>query len=55
MTILKEENEDRLKILKRIVAKNENFTENDLPKDQKISGSLNRDNALSGRKNSIGR
>lgn len=50
VTILKEENEDRLTILRRIVATNENFAENDLPKVQKISGSLNRDNALAGEK-----
>ncbi len=45
VAILKEENEDRLTILNRIVATNENFSEKDLPKVQKISASLNRDNA----------
>lgn len=50
MAIIKEENEDRLTILKRIVATNENFSENDLPRVQKISASLNRDNALAGEK-----
>ncbi|MZH03334.1 MAG: YdbL family protein, partial [Nitrospinae bacterium] len=45
-----EENEDRLVILKRIVATNENFTDKDLPKVQKISASLNRDNANPGEK-----
>ncbi|MBC8284111.1 MAG: DUF1318 domain-containing protein [Nitrospinae bacterium] len=50
MAIIKEENEDRLTVLKRIVATNENFSENDLPKVQKISASLNRDNALAGEK-----
>ena len=50
VTILKEENEDRLTILRRIVATNENFAENAFPKVQKISGSLNRDNALAGEK-----
>ena len=48
--IIAEENEDRLVILKRIVATNENFTERDLPKVQKISASLNRDNAKPGEK-----
>ncbi len=50
VAILKEENEDRLTILQRIVATNENFSETDLPKVQKISASLNRDNALAGEK-----
>ncbi len=50
MAILQEENEDRLTILQRIVATNENFSEKDLPKVQKISASLNRDNASSGEK-----
>jgi hypothetical protein len=50
VAILKEENEDRLTILKRIVATNENFYDNDLPKVQKISASLNRDNARAGEK-----
>jgi hypothetical protein len=44
-TILKQENENRLTILERIVATNENFYDKDLPKVQKISASLNRDNA----------
>ena len=48
--IIAEENEDRLIILQRIVATNENFTEQDLPKIQKISASLNRDNAKLGEK-----
>lgn len=48
--IIAEENEDRLVILKRIVATNENFSEKDLPKVQKISASLNRDNAKPGEK-----
>ena len=43
--IIAEENEDRIVILKRIVATNENFTNRDLPKVQKISTSLNHDNA----------
>ncbi len=49
-TIIAEENEDRLVILKRIVATNENFSDADLPKVQKISASLNRDNAKPGEK-----
>jgi len=48
--IIAEENEDRMIILQRIVATNENFTEQDLPKIQKISASLNRDNAKLGEK-----
>ncbi len=50
VAILQEENEDRLTILQRIVATNENFSEKDLPKVQKISASLNRDNAHTGDK-----
>jgi hypothetical protein len=50
VAILQEENEDRLTILQRIVATNENFSEKDLPKVQKISASLNRDNAHAGEK-----
>ena len=48
--IIAEENEDRLIILQRIVATNENFTEQDLPKIRKIYASLNRDNAKPGEK-----
>ena len=48
--IIAEENEDRLIVLQRIVATNENFTEKDLPRVQKISASLNRDNAKPGEK-----
>jgi hypothetical protein len=48
--IIAEENEDRLVILKRILATNENFTDKDLAKVQKISASLNRDNAKPGEK-----
>ena len=50
VAILKEENDDRMTILQRIVATNENFLEKDLPKVQKISASLNRDNAQAGQK-----
>ena len=50
VAILQEENEDRLTILQRIVATNENFSEKDLPKVQKISASLNRGNAHAGEK-----
>ena len=50
VAILQEENTDRLTILQRIVATNENFSEKDLPKVQKISASLNRDNAHAGEK-----
>ena len=48
--IMAEENEDRITILQRIVATNENFTEKDFPIVQKISASLNRDNAKPGEK-----
>ena len=48
--IIAEENKDRLIVLKRILATNENFTAQDLPKVQKISASLNRDNAKPGEK-----
>lgn len=44
-TLIKEENEDRLTILNRIVATNESFSEGDLPKVQKIYAGLNRENA----------
>ena len=44
-TIISEENEDRLIILRRIVATHESFSDEDLPKVQKIYASLNRDNA----------
>ena len=50
LAIFKEKNEDRLTILERIVATNENFSDKDLPKVQKISASLNRDNAHAGEK-----
>ena len=48
--ILKEENEDRLTILKRTIATNEAFADGDLPKVRKIFASLNRDSANSGEK-----
>ncbi|MBC8286271.1 MAG: DUF1318 domain-containing protein [Nitrospinae bacterium] len=50
IAIIAEENADRLTILKRIVATNENFTDKDLAKVQIISASLNRDNAKPGEK-----
>lgn len=49
-TIIAEENEDRLATLERIVATNESFAEDALPKVKKISASLNRDNAKPGEK-----
>ncbi len=49
-TLIKEENEDRLVILNRIVATNESFSEDDLPKVQKIYAGLNRDNAKTNEK-----
>ncbi len=49
-TIIKEDNDDRLAIMKRIVMISENLDENDLPDVQKIFASLNRDNAKKGEK-----
>lgn len=46
--ILTEENRDRLILMQRIVATNEQFTERDLPKVQQIFAALNRDNAKPG-------
>ena len=43
--IVKQENNDRLVVMKRIVAINENFSESDLPRVQKIFASLNHDAA----------
>ncbi|MBQ09104.1 MAG: hypothetical protein CMD96_04880 [Gammaproteobacteria bacterium] len=48
--IIKEENNDRRTIMKRIVMISENLNENDLPDVQKIFASLNRDNAKKGEK-----
>lgn len=48
--IIKEENEDRLTILKRTIATNEAFSEGDLPKVREIFASLNRDSAQPGEK-----
>jgi len=48
--LIDQENEDRVILLKRIVATNETFSEGDLPKVQKIFASLNRDNARPGDK-----
>jgi len=49
-SLIGEENEDRRAIYERIVATNEAFSEGDLPKVEKISASLNRDNAQKGEK-----
>nr|NIQ01679.1 YdbL family protein [Nitrospinaceae bacterium]NIR55686.1 YdbL family protein [Nitrospinaceae bacterium]NIS86130.1 YdbL family protein [Nitrospinaceae bacterium]NIT82974.1 YdbL family protein [Nitrospinaceae bacterium]NIU45177.1 YdbL family protein [Nitrospinaceae bacterium] len=49
-SIIQQENEDRMAIYRRILATNEHFGENDLPKIQKLSASLNRDNARPGDK-----
>jgi uncharacterized protein YdbL (DUF1318 family) len=46
--IIRQESEDRLIIMRRIVATNENFSQGDLPKVQKIFASLNRDSARPG-------
>lgn len=46
--IIKQENTDRMVIMKRIVATNENFSESDLSKVQQIFASLNRDGARPG-------
>jgi hypothetical protein len=50
VTLIAEENEDRLTVLQRILATNEYFTMQDLPKVQKISASLNQENARPGEK-----
>ena len=47
-TLIAEENVDRLTILNRTIATNENFSESDLPKVQKIFASLNRGTAKKG-------
>jgi uncharacterized protein YdbL (DUF1318 family) len=49
-SILKEENEDRLVILSRVVATSENMTPRDLPKLQKVFAQMNRDAARTGEK-----
>ena len=49
-TLIAEENEDRRIVLQRIIATNETFTDQDLAKVEKISASLNRDNAKPGEK-----
>lgn len=49
-TIIEEENADRITTLKRILATNESFEDDELPKVQQISASLNRDNAKPGQK-----
>ncbi len=49
-TLVKEENEDRKAIYMRIVETNVAFTEGDLSKVEKISSSLNRENAKKGEK-----
>lgn len=46
--IIEEENEDRLTILKRVLATNEAFGEGDLEKVRRIYAGLNRDNAKKG-------
>ncbi len=46
--IIKQENADRLVIMKRIVATNENFTKSDISKVQQIFAQLNRDGARDG-------
>jgi hypothetical protein len=42
--IIEEENEDQIVIFKGILATNENFTDRDLPRAQKNSTNLNREN-----------
>jgi hypothetical protein len=49
-TLIQEENEDRLAIYERVLATNEFFGEEDLPKIKAITASLNRDNARPGEK-----
>lgn len=48
LAIIGEENEDRLAVLERILATNEAFGKEDLPKVQRIYSGLNRDNAKKG-------
>ncbi len=47
-SIMAEENEDRLVVMKRVVQENENFKESDLEKVQKIFAHLNKDAAPAG-------
>jgi len=46
--LLKEENEDRLVVMHRVVETNETLTPQDLPKVHKMFAALNRDKALKG-------
>ncbi len=46
--LIKEENEDRLVIVHRVIETNETLTTKDLPKVQKMFAALNRDKALKG-------
>ncbi|GJL70254.1 MAG: hypothetical protein NPIRA06_28890 [Nitrospirales bacterium] len=46
--LIKEENEDRLAIMSRIIETNETLTPSELPRVHKMFAALNRDNALKG-------
>ncbi|MCA9420932.1 MAG: DUF1318 domain-containing protein, partial [Nitrospira sp.] len=46
--LIKEENEDRLAIMSRIVETNETLTPSELPRVHKMFAALNRDKALKG-------
>jgi len=47
-SVMTDENEDRLAVMKRVVQENENFKESDLEKVQKIFAHLNRDASPAG-------
>ena len=47
-SIIKQVNQDRIRMMERVIDLNENFSKNDLAKIQKIFGKLNREQALPG-------
>lgn len=47
-TVVEEINQARRVVMRRVIAMNENFTEDDLPQVQRIFGKLNAENALPG-------
>ncbi len=47
-SIIKQVNQDRIRMMERVIDLNENFRKNDLAKIQKIFGKLNREQALPG-------
>jgi len=48
--VVKEVNQAREKVMKRVVEINENFTKDDLPEIRRVFGKINRENALPGEK-----